>query len=125
MRASRPGLREMRSWIVLLALPVVCGCQHHTPTVLGKAPKGPIHRIIAVRAGDTPSQVTLQGVMVEKCPVAGCWFYLHDATGIIKVDTKAAGFVVVNVPLQTQVTVSGKIETDGDEVSLAGTGLSY
>jgi hypothetical protein len=50
---------------------------------------------------------------------------LRDSTGIIKVDTKAAGFVVVNVPLESTITVMGKVTTDGDEVVIAATGLRY
>ena len=81
--------------------------------------------VLAIRAGDTPPQVTINGVMVEKCPLAGCWLKVQDPSGIIKVDTKSAGFVVVNVPLETKVTVSGKIVTDGDEPLIEATGLRY
>lgn len=63
--------------------------------------------------------------MFEKCPVAGCWFRLRDRTGTIKVDTKAAGFVVVKVPLATTVTVSGKVVADGDEVMIEAAGVRY
>lgn len=63
--------------------------------------------------------------MVEKCPTAGCWFRLRDRTGTIKVDTKSAGFVVVNVPLQSQVTVAGKVVPDGDDVMIEATGVRY
>jgi hypothetical protein len=63
--------------------------------------------------------------MVEKCPVAGCWLKLQDTTGTILVDTKMAGFVVVNVPLESKVKVSGKIVTEGDEVLLEASGLQY
>jgi uncharacterized protein YdeI (BOF family) len=111
------------AWLfVLLGL---LGCHKPRGTVLGKAPKGEPTSILAIRAGDTPSQVTLSGVMVEKCPVAGCWFKLQDSTGTIRVDTKAAGFVVVNVPLAGQVVVAGKIVTDGDEVLLEASGVRY
>jgi|SRR5690348_5937268 len=113
---------------LLLALMLtsgVLGCHKPQGTVLGKAPKGQPTTILAVRAGDTPPQVTLTGVMVEKCPVAGCWLRLQDATGTIKVDTKAAGFVVVNVPLETRITVSGKIVIDGDETLIEAAGLRY
>jgi len=47
------------------------------------------------------ARVVLHGRMTQKCPVAGCWFMLHDETGTIKVDTKNAGFVVVDIPLQS------------------------
>ena len=63
--------------------------------------------------------------MIEKCPVAGCWFRLRDATGVILVDTKSAGFVVVNVPLESPMTVAGKAVAQGDAVMLEATGVRY
>ena len=102
---------------------LLCSCGSGKGRVLGRAPSGSASHILAVRAGDTPSEVTLHGVMIEKCPAAGCWFYLQDDTGVMKVDTKAAGFVVVDVPLKTEMTVRGKIVNDADEVSIAATGL--
>ena len=63
--------------------------------------------------------------MVEKCPVAGCWLKVQDQSGTIMVDTKLAGFVVVNVPLESKVTVAGKIVTEGDEVLIEASGLRY
>jgi uncharacterized protein YdeI (BOF family) len=112
--------------LVLLACAgLATGCRKPSGTVLGKAPKGQPRTILAVRSGDTPPQVTIGGVMVEKCPVAGCWFRLQDSTGTLKVDTKSAGFVVVDVPLQSQVTVTGRIVADGSDVMLEATGLRY
>ena len=116
-------MRRARSFLILLLL--AAGCSKPNGKVLGQAPKGEPQNIIAIKAGDTPAQVTIQGVMIEKCPVAGCWFRLRDRTGIIKVDTKTAGFVVVNVPLETTVTVAGKVVPDGKEVALEATGLRY
>jgi uncharacterized protein YdeI (BOF family) len=109
----------------LILLLLAAGCSQPKGKVLGKMPKGEPQSIIAVKAGDTPLQVTIQGVMIEKCPVAGCWFRLRDRTGIIKVDTKSAGFVVVDVPLETQVTVAGKVVPDGMDTALEATGLRY
>lgn len=110
---------------LIVGLVLLCACGRGQGTVLGKTPKGQMRNIIAVRAGDAPANVTLTGKLVEKCPTAGCWFYLQDATGIIKVDTKAAGFVVVNVPLQSMVTVSGKVVNTSEDVSIDATGLRY
>ncbi len=116
----------MRCFLICLVLATVAvGCHKPQGKVLGKAPATEPRTILAVRAGDTPSQVTLSGVMIEKCPIAGCWFKLRDDTGIIKVDTKSAGFVVVNVPLETKLTVAGKIVTEGNEITLEATGVRY
>ncbi len=104
---------------------LLLGCNRPRGTLLGKAPGGNVSTILAVRAGDTPPVVTLSGSMVEKCPVAGCWFRLRDNTGMIKVDTKTAGFVVAAVPLETKMTVSGKITEAGGEVILEATGVRY
>jgi len=110
---------------VLIASLTVAGCGRPHATVLGRAPEGQVRTILSVRAGDTPPQVTIAGVMVEKCPVAGCWFRVQDRTGIVKVDTKSAGFVVVNLPLQTHVTVAGRVIPDGNDVVIEATGMSY
>lgn len=93
--------------------------------MLGKNPRGEVNTILAVRDGITPPEVTLRGTLVEKCPTAGCWFILKDPTGVIKVDTKAAGFVVTKLPLQTAVTVSGKVVYQDDVAFLNATGLRY
>ena len=66
--------------------------------------------------------VQVTGIMVEKCPVAGCWFILKDKTGTVRVDTKSAGFVVSDLPLQTPVTVTGTV-APGDAPSVSATGL--
>ena len=118
--------RAMRlTFALLISILLVIGCHQQQGTVLGNAPKGEPQSILAVRAGDTPPQVTLSGVMIEKCPVAGCWFRLRDHTGVIKVDTKSAGFVVVKVPMESQMTVTGKIVADGDDVVIEATGVRY
>jgi hypothetical protein len=44
---------------------------------------------------------------------------------VIKVDTKDAGFVVVDVPLQASLTVAGRLETNGAGRILKATGLRY
>jgi uncharacterized protein YdeI (BOF family) len=111
--------------VVSFVLLAGSGCAKQKGTVLGKAPKGETQSILAVRDGITPPDVTLRGAIVEKCPTAGCWFYLKDQTGVLKVDTKAAGFVISKIPLETEVTVSGKLIYQGEEVSLNATGLRY
>jgi uncharacterized protein YdeI (BOF family) len=109
----------------LICLLAAAGCHKPQGTVLGKSPDGELRTILSVRAGNTPPQVTVHGAMIERCPVAGCWFRLRDGTSIIKVDTKSARFVVVNVPLDTQMTVAGKVVAEGDEVMIEATGIRY
>src|SRR5947208_1024114 len=92
---------------------LVFGCAKREPIVLGSAPLGHSTTVASARDTSVSTPVTLRGTMVEKCPVAGCWFNLRDDTGLIKVDTKAANFVVLNVPLQTTVLVSGRLTTNG------------
>jgi uncharacterized protein YdeI (BOF family) len=108
-----------------IGLLILAGCQGRQGTVLGKAPTEQPRTILAVRAGDTPVEVTLHGVMIEKCPVAGCWFRLRDRTGTIRIDTKSSGFVVADVPLQREMTVMGKVVWHGDEVSLDALGVRF
>ncbi|HEX5220084.1 MAG TPA: hypothetical protein VFZ59_11000 [Verrucomicrobiae bacterium] len=113
------------AFIPLLCLFLGCGCGKPSGKVLGKAPQGKPDNVLSVKGGITAPQVVLQGVMIEKCPTAGCWFRLRDGTGVIKVDTKLAGFVVVDVPLESKVTVAGKVIADGDDVQIEATGIQY
>ena len=107
----------------LLALAAV-GCGSKSK-VLGKAPSNKPSTVLAIHSGDAPVNLALEGSIIEKCPQAGCWFRLEDGTGVIKVDTKAAGFVVTEVPLNTKVKVAGTIQRVGEETQLQATGLSY
>lgn len=112
--------------LAVLLLPAGCRQRGAAHThVLGRAPRGEIQTVLSVKAGNTPPNVSIAGVMVEKCPVAGCWFRLRDRTGVIKVDTKTAGFVVTDVPLDRPMTVAGKVVSEGDDVTLEATGVSY
>jgi len=90
-----------------LAALALAGCTAKAPVVLGAEPPAgaPVVAVRDLRASG--SEVVLRGRMVEKCPVAGCWFILRDKSGAIKVDTREAGFVVTEVPLETEVTVVG------------------
>jgi uncharacterized protein YdeI (BOF family) len=68
-------------------------------------------------------QVLLTGTMDEKCPTAGCWFYLSDGTGRIRVDTQFAGFTVLEQKTGSKVTVYGKLtqpEEGEPEISALG-----
>ena len=100
-----------------------CNSGGHT---LGAAPPSEgnlaITRVADIKM--TPTPITVHGTMIEKCPVAGCWFMLRDKTGVIKVDTKGAGFVVSEVPVNTEVTVTG-VPGETGEKRIAATGIRY
>lgn len=124
---KQPGQPLLACGVVLLLLGALCcvGCGKPAASVLGVPPTAPANTTVAQLPHLTPAHaVTLQGEMIQKCPVAGCWFMLRDKTGVARIDTKAAGFVVSNVPLHTTVTVVGTA-TPGNEPGLAATGLRY
>ena len=110
--------------LVLLLLSVV-SCRQQNATIFGRPAEQRVSTVAAVREAASSQNVTLSGVMIEKCPIAGCWFRLRDTTGIIWADTKSAGFAVVNVPLAAKVIVSGKIVADGADITLDAAGLRY
>jgi uncharacterized protein YdeI (BOF family) len=117
--------RYRLSALALLAVPTLAGCTAQPQHLLGAAlpTAAPISvRAISTRDGAAP--VVVEGEMIEKCPVAGCWFMLKDKTGVVRVDTKGAGFVVSEVPLHARLTVAG-IPTPGAQPGLAATGVRY
>jgi uncharacterized protein YdeI (BOF family) len=115
---------QVSRWLILaLALLTFAGCAQTQPAVLGTRPSDSTPtRIASLKKTSAPQ--TIQGTMIDKCPVAGCWFHVKDGSGVIKVDTKNAGFVVTNVPLNSHVTVTGIVH-GGDDDFLAATGMSY
>ena len=72
----------------------------------------------------SPGTVKLSGVMIDKCPVSGCWFHLKDKTGIIKVDLKATNFTSTPIPVNSKVNVYGKYAS-GDDSRLVAVGIEY
>ena len=111
--------------VLLIAIMLGLGCSKRDAFILGQAPSGDTHTITSIKKAGPGTQVVLNGTMIEKCPVAGCWFRLRDDTGIIKVDTRSAGFVVAKVPVNSKLVVSGKLVTDGDDVAIEALGIRY
>ena len=108
--------------MLALTLAAVAGCARAGGTVLGADPGTAAEtRVKDLRPA---SEATVAGVMYEKCPAAGCWFMLRDKSGVIRVDTKAAGFTVTDVPVNSEVTVRGKVKASGERL-LAATGIRY
>jgi uncharacterized protein YdeI (BOF family) len=121
------SFRLPRSLAAALALltAAVAGCRAAPPQVLGVAPQSTVRSVAEVRAVAPGEVVTVRGELVEKCPVAGCWFDVRDPSGTLRVDTKSAGFVVLDVPLRSPVTVGGRVAQNGSERVLDATGLRY
>src|SRR5207302_4418766 len=95
---------------------------------LGHPPlHAPRTMIAAVRrnpVGFAGKTVKLMGRMTERCPSAGCWFYLNDGTGDIRVDAGAGNFSVSGLPIGARMTVYGKvIREPGEDPQLAGVGV--
>ena len=111
--------------ITLTGLLLAVGCSKREAVVLGQVPAGEPRSISSIKTVAQGTAVVIDGVMVEKCPVAGCWFRLRDGTGRIKVDTRSAGFVVASVPVNSKLTVSGKAVMDGDDVAIEALGIRY
>ena len=125
-RADRLSGCSVIRWLQLaFVLALLFGCGKHSSTTLGQRFDGHVTTIAAAKRADPASLAIVHGTMIEKCPEAGCWFLLRDESGVIKVDTRDAGFVVVDVPLQVSLTVAGHAATNGAERVLKATGLHY
>ncbi len=114
-----------RAALLVFVSAALFGCSDRVPKTRGAAVEGMAVPISSLQNVSTQTPVVLHGAMTAKCPVAGCWFMLRDESGIIKVDTRNAGFVVVDVPLNTSVTVAGVVITNGPNRSIDATGLRY
>lgn len=109
--------------ILLITCVAVCGCQSSSTTLLGR-PLPVQSPLLVDHLKPSRLPVVIEGTMVEKCPVAGCWFKVEDKSGIVKVDTKNAGFVVVSVPTGTKVRVAGTYQGDPEPL-ITATGMTY
>jgi uncharacterized protein YdeI (BOF family) len=116
----------MRKFVIACVLAAAAfGCSRSPSLVLGQPPDGPSRTVASLRTVMGTERIVVRGSMIEKCPVAGCWFRLRDETGVIKVDTRGAGFVVTKVPVHCNVVVSGKVVADGDSLLIQATGIRY
>ena len=114
-----------RSLWTVVAGALLVGCGEQAPTTLGVSFEGPSVSVVAAQRANVESSVILRGTMTKKCPVAGCWFILQDQSGTIKVDTKNAGFVVVDIPLNTALAVVGRVTTNGAERIIEAVGVRF
>jgi len=122
-------MQRIRNIVIALLIvtvgPILCGCQAAQPHTLGIAfTPTTLTPVRALAAQSKAAPLVVEGEMIEKCPVAGCWFILKDKTGVVRVDTKSAGFVVSEVPVHAHLTVSGTL-TPGTQPGIAATGVRY
>ncbi len=111
--------------VTLAATITAAGCGGQSPKVLGAPPEAAANATVkTIVTAASGKSVTLHGEMTEKCPIAGCWFMLKDKTGIVRVDTKASGFVVSEVPVHSILTVTGTVVA-GTDPGIAATGVRY
>jgi uncharacterized protein YdeI (BOF family) len=126
---TAPEVLSIQAWrltvFLYIALSIAGGCSNSARHIKGKAPDGEVRSLSSVRLARHGEQVTVRGSLQDKCPVAGCWFHLNDGKARLRVDTKAAGFTITDVPLRTAITVQGRVIKSGSEVSLDATGLQY
>jgi uncharacterized protein YdeI (BOF family) len=108
-----------RSWAAVLLALLVLGCQQTGSRLLGTEQAGAQpSSVAALKTAKIP--ISLSGTMTDKCPTAACWFHLKDATGVIKVDVKAAGFTVTDIPNGAVLQVSGRYNKETNEVEATG-----
>lgn len=116
-------------WLACMMAAGLClaGCRGGGGSVLGQEPdpSGATVGVPEARRGPHGGRVKVRGRVVEKCPTAGCWFVMESGGVPLKVDTKTAGFVVLEVPLGAEVVVQGRRLEEGTEPVLAADGLIY
>lgn len=125
MNSFRSSTRALGSILAIAWMCLGPGCAEQGSTVLGQSPPGEPLSLSDARSIPNNKELVLMGTLVEKCPEAGCWFVLKDPGGTVKVDTKTAGFVAVDIPLNRRLTVVGRWINQGRERVLAATGLRY
>jgi hypothetical protein len=94
---------------------------------LGHLPRTSVQATIAALRRDprafSGKTVALTGRMTDRCPTAGCWFYLNDGTGDLRVDARDGGFSVLGLPVGARLTVFGTVVREpGQEPELAAVG---
>jgi hypothetical protein len=86
---------------------------------LGRLPHAAARATIAAVRRDPRAffgkTVAITGQMTQRCPTAGCWFYLNDGTGDLRVDAKEGGFSVLGLPIGARLTVYGTVVREPDE----------
>ena len=92
----------------------------HPPRTAVTTTIAAVHQNPHAFAGKT---IGLTGRMTERCPTAGCWFYLSDGTGDLRVDAQEGGFSVLGLPMGARLTVFGRVVREpGEDPQLEAVG---
>ena len=116
LRKSALSLKQALGALVAL---VLVGCTPSGGRLLGVEPAAAPALTVAMLK-TTTAPFTLSGTMTDKCPTAACWFHFKDATGAVKVDVKAAGFTVTDIPNGAPLRVFGSYNKESGEVEATG-----
>jgi hypothetical protein len=97
---------------------------------LGHPPDSAPPTTIAAIHRDAPAfvgkMVSVTGWMTQRCPTAGCWFYLNDGTGDLRVDAQPGGFTVMGLPMGARLTVFGTVVREpGEDPQFAAVGVRW
>lgn len=94
---------------------------------LGRPARGAISATIA-ELRRTPGAfrdkaVAVTGQVTKRCPTAGCWFYLNDGTGDLRIDARPGSFSVLSVPIGARLTVFGRlVQEPAEDLQIAAVG---
>lgn len=122
VRSPQPALRPRLRASALVALVVATG---------GITLAGPhLHEALKTAAARAPAAVgdtrmtaaalhaltdagapmlMVEGRMIDRCPLLGCWLTLRDGTGTLFVDLAPSGLSAARIPVGTAVRVSGRL----------------
>ena len=108
------GLIAAGVWYVVRPQPQTLG----TPPAAEVAAR-PIGELTTDDVGQT---VRIEGTIAKECPHTGCWAYVEDDSGQIRIDTNKGGF---SLPLKregSRIVVTGTLEVkDNGDLELSAT----
>jgi len=80
--------------------------------VLGTpGPELPVTGIGSLTKDNAGKVVRIEGTITEECPHSGCWAYVQDDSGKIRIDTNKGGFALPLHKEGSKVTVTGEVTT--------------
>ena len=96
---------------------------HH---MQGSAPQVDIVDIADIEPSHIGQQVAIAGTITKECPHTGCWAIIEDATGQIRIDTKAGGFALPLRREGSKVQIVGQvIEKENGDLEIAAQSAEF